>query len=61
MLVSDAARKPLMAVPEVEQHTGLSKHSIYRAIHRGDIPHVRIGRRILVPRAKLDAFLGTES
>jgi excisionase family DNA binding protein len=37
------------------------RNTIYEAIGRGEIPHVRIGRRILIPRAGLLRFLGTES
>lgn len=37
---------------------GVSKNSGYAAIKRGDIPHVRIGKRILIPRAAGDRLLG---
>lgn len=38
---------------------GLSKVSAYAAANRGDIPTVRIGRRLLVPRLALEKLLGT--
>ncbi|MCK1542201.1 helix-turn-helix domain-containing protein [Bradyrhizobium sp. 160] len=37
---------------------GLSKVSAYAAANRGDIPTVRIGRRLLVPRLALEKLLG---
>lgn len=35
----------------------LGRSAIYEAIRRGDIPSVRIGRRVLVPKAALVAAL----
>lgn len=37
---------------------GLSKVSAYAAANRGDIPTIRIGRRLLVPRLALEKLLG---
>ena len=42
---------------EVRELLGLSRGLVYEAIKRGDIPSVRIGRRILVPRAALQRLL----
>jgi excisionase family DNA binding protein len=39
----------------------LSRNTIYDAIERGEIPHVRIGRWILIPRGGLLRFPGTGS
>jgi len=36
---------------------GLSKSSVYEGIRNGQIPHIRIGRRILIPRIALDRML----
>jgi excisionase family DNA binding protein len=36
---------------------GLSRNAAYEAARRGEIPTIRIGRRLLVPRAALDAML----
>ncbi len=38
------------------QH-GLGRAITYAAIRRGDLPHVRIGNRILVPTDALDRLL----
>jgi len=37
---------------------GLSKVSAYNAAHSGEIPVIRVGRRLIVPTAKLLAALG---
>lgn len=42
-----------VSVETAARMLGLSRSGAFDAIRRGDIPHVRIGRRILVPRAKL--------
>jgi excisionase family DNA binding protein len=42
---------------EVRVLLGLSRASIYEAIRRGEIPSIRVGRRVMVPRAALEAML----
>jgi len=44
-------------VDETRRKLGLSRGLIYQAIHQGQIPHLRIGRRILIPRAALEKLL----
>ena len=39
----------------------ISRNAIYNAIHNGEIPHVRIGRRILFPADVLDRILAAQS
>lgn len=40
-------------VEEAAAVLGISRAFAYEAVQRGDIPHLRIGRRILIPRAAL--------
>jgi excisionase family DNA binding protein len=47
----------LLPIREVAQITGLSKTSIYRAVHRRQIRAVRIGRRLLVPRSTIQGLI----
>ena len=44
-------------VSEVSQLLGLGKTATWEAIWRGEIPHLKIGRRVLVPRAALEKLL----
>lgn len=44
-------------VAEVSKLTGLCRGSVYSAIRRGDIPYLRVGKRILVPRSALEKKL----
>ncbi|RMF09398.1 MAG: DNA-binding protein [Alphaproteobacteria bacterium] len=47
-----------VSVEEAARILGLGRSSAYEAVRRGDIPSLRIGRRILVPRAALERLLG---
>jgi excisionase family DNA binding protein len=46
-----------LTVDETRRKLGLSRGLIYQAIHEGQIPSIRIGRRILIPRAALEKLL----
>lgn len=43
--------------PEAGQMLGLTKNGAYAAAKRGDIPTIRIGRLLKVPRAAFDRML----
>ena len=47
-----------LTVAEVAAILRISKNSVYDAIHRGDIPVIRFGTRIVIPRLKLERMLG---
>src|SRR5947209_11326391 len=44
-------------VGEVARILRLGKISVYQAIEKGEIPCIRIGRRILIPRHALERLL----
>ena len=46
-------------VPEAGALLGLTRNGSYAAAARGDIPTIRIGRLIKVPRAALERMLAT--
>lgn len=47
-----------LTVEEAAATLGISRASAYEAVRRGEIPAIRIGRRVLVPRVALDRLLG---
>jgi excisionase family DNA binding protein len=47
-----------MTITEAAGLLGVSRSAGYRAVARGEIPTIRIGRRLLVPTAKLYALIG---
>ena len=44
-------------VTEAAKLLGLSKNSAYQACLKGEIPHLKIGKRILIPRIQLERLL----
>jgi excisionase family DNA binding protein len=47
-------------VEQAGQVLGISRAAAYEAVQRGEIPSLRIGRRIVVPRRPLDRMVGIE-
>ena len=45
-----AAERLVYSVPEAGRLLGLSRNGSYEAAKRGDIPTIRIGRLLLVPK-----------
>lgn len=50
--------KLTITVPEAGEYYGLGRDSAYRAAAAGEIPSLRIGRRVVVPVAKMLEHLG---
>ncbi len=57
---NDIPEVATMSVSAAAALTGISPAAFYRGIHKGELPSVRIGRRLLVPIAKLYELLGLE-
>ena len=45
------------SVTEAARVLGISRNSCYAACERGELPCLKIGKRILIPRARLDRLL----
>ena len=54
---STSKRKLTMTVPEAAALLGIGKNAAYEAVRKGEIPSLRIGKRVLIPIAALDAKL----
>jgi excisionase family DNA binding protein len=50
----------VLDVPAAGRLLGLGKNAAYQAIAAGELPSLRIGRRVLVPRDRLRALLEGE-
>ena len=46
-----------VSVQEAAELLGISRNHAFRCVQRGEIPSVRVGRRILIPAAYLDRVL----
>ncbi len=50
---------PVMTVEEAAKVLRISRNSAYEAVKRGEIPSMRFGRLIRVPRAAIFKMVGT--
>ena len=56
----DPATEPVLSVERAGSFMGLGRSAAYDAVRRGDLPSLRIGRRVVVPTARLRALLGID-
>ena len=56
---SPAKRTTYRSVDELASELGISRHAAYNALNRGVIPHIRIGKRFVLPRAAIAEWLRT--
>ncbi|WP_312422557.1 hypothetical protein [Anaerospora hongkongensis] len=52
------SNKKLYELPEVLEIIPMSKAGLYLACSRGDIPTVKVGRRVFIPSWYIDKILG---
>ena len=58
---AQARTRLTLTVEEVAATLGISRAFAYEAVRRGEIPSIRIGRRVLVPRAALERLIDGEN
>lgn len=58
--IAPAPNEEVFTVDEAASILRISRMSAYRAAHAGEIPSIKVGRRILIPKAGLDALLGKD-
>ena len=54
---ADDERRLVYDVPEAGAMLGLSRNASYAAAKRGDLPTIRLGKLIRVPKAAFDQML----
>lgn len=52
-----ASRTTFLTVAEVADMLRVSRMTVYRWVHAGDMPAVRFGRSFRVPQAAVDQFM----
>jgi excisionase family DNA binding protein len=50
-------RRLVLSVTEAAEILGISRAFAYELVARGHLPHIRLGRRIVVPHVQLDRLL----
>ena len=58
--IDEVRSRPTITAPEVGKLFGLGRDAVYDAIRRGQIPSIRVGRRVLVPVPALLRMLGAQ-
>lgn len=57
-MLPSPTEEPTVTVERAARELGISRGSAYEAARTGDLPTIRMGRRILVPTARLLELLG---
>jgi excisionase family DNA binding protein len=50
----------VLTVAEAAKFLRVGRNSVYEAVRRNELPSVRIGRRLLIPKAALTRFLNRD-
>ncbi|KGM13539.1 helix-turn-helix domain-containing protein [Cellulomonas bogoriensis] len=61
MTSGSQARMRYLTVAEVADTMRVSRMTVYRLVHAGELPAVRVGRSFRVPQDALDAYLEASS
>ena len=59
LMQAENTTKDTITVEETAKRLGIGRNTAYEAVKRGEIPSIRIGRRILVPTKALDNLLAS--
>jgi excisionase family DNA binding protein len=57
----DPTIRPTVSVDEAAIVLGVSRGTAYDAVERGELPSIRVGRRIRVPTASLARLVGLDA
>lgn len=55
--MTETAEPQVLSVPEAGRLLGICRDSAYAAVRNGTLPSIRLGKRIVVPRAALERLL----
>ena len=53
----DIEKRLCISVPEAAELLGISRNHAYGSVKRGELPAIRFGKRLLIPRAALEKML----
>lgn len=55
--MADEPVRLTLTVPEAARVLGIGRNACYERIHEGTLPAIRLGRRLVVPKAGLERLL----
>ncbi len=53
-------KRRTVTISEAAEALGVAPKTLYRAVNRGEVPGIRVGRRLLVPRDFVDRILAAK-
>jgi len=56
-----SAEPLLVGVREAARELGIGRDAAYALVREGRLRHVSLGRRVLIPRSELEAFVARET
>lgn len=59
-LLPDPEVQPTVSVDVAAKATGVNRKTYYEGIKRGELPGIVLGRRVVVPTARLRVLLGLD-
>lgn len=59
--MTEQVEPQVLSVPEAGRLLGICRDSAYAAVRTGALPSIRLGKRIVVPRAALERLLSGNS
>jgi excisionase family DNA binding protein len=59
--VDESVKRSTYDVDEAARILGIGRSAAYEAVRRGEIPSIRLGKRVVVPRLALEKMLGRVS
>ena len=60
-MTKDDGQTLVLTVPEAAELLRISRNLAYELVHQGGLPHIRLGRRILIPRFGLEQWIAREA
>lgn len=60
-MTPDPQKEPTISVERAAKVMGIARGSAYQGVKNGEIPSIRVGRRLLVPTAALLELLGQKA
>ena len=58
-MATEPAKQRFLTVAEVAEQMRVSNMTVYRILHSGELPAIRVGRSFRVPAEALESYLST--
>ncbi len=55
--LAESSKPTFDSVDELAAYLGISRQGVYAGLRKGKIPHIRLGKRFIIPRAAVDEWL----